>query len=436
MKVQEVPLEKIIVEGRFREDMGDIDGLTASVKEKGLLQPISIDTNFRLLAGGRRYAAAQKAGLTHISAVIRPTTDKLDALEVELTENIQRKDMTWPERAKLERAISDMMTAKDPNWTQREQAQLVDTSLGAVNRRLQLAEYLEAVPELAGMKTEDEAWKAVKKIEEGYMIEALSRQAEIRNNGKADATSGYAKWARDHYKVGDAFKGMSDIASGVAHFAEVDPPYGIALDKRRARSKTDNKMDQYNEVDAEEYSKFIAKAAEEVFRLLDKNAFCVWWFGIEWYGEVYAELVEAGFKVNPIPAIWTKGAQGQTASPDTMLGSSYETFFVARKGQPKLAKQGRSNNFAIPPLAASKKTHPTEKPIELMLEIMETFLFPGSRVLVPFLGSGVTLRACYRLNHSGFGWDMSAEHKKKFLMRVDEDVLLGVKPKVQKAAGE
>lgn len=436
--LQIIPIEEIIVENRFREDLGDIEELARGIAQKGVLQPISVSTTGRLLAGGRRIAAAQKAGLTEIPALIRRSEDILDEREVELMENIYRKDMSWSERAKLEAEILRIKTAQNPNWTQRDQASLVDTSLGGVNRRLQLAEYIEAVPELAKLSTESEAWKAVKKMEEGFLAEALARQAEVRINNSADGDpqSGYFKAASKQYTIGDALVEMEKLVAGVAHFAEVDPPYAIGLEKRKARTKTDNKMSNYDEIPEDKYHLFLASAAEEVFRILSDNTFAVWWFGQEWYGEVLSTLIEVGFKVNPIPAIWYKGAQGQTNSPDTMLASSYETFFVARKGNPKLAKAGRSNVFHFNPLHPGRKIHPTEKPIELMVEILETFLFPGSRVLVPFLGSGVSLRACYRLNHSGFGWDKSKDHKKLFLARVNEDIALGVKPKLVKMAGD
>lgn len=431
------PLDKIILEGRYREDLGNIEELTQSIQEKGLIQPISLNTNGKLLAGGRRYNATKAAGLAEIPAMVRRAEDVLDEKEIELYENIHRKDMTWHERAKAEKEISDLKTAKDPSWTQRDQAQLLDISVGSVNRRIQLAEYLEAVPELKGQPTEEAAWKAVKKIEEGYMADALARQAEVRENGKPDPEKGYAKWANSHFVVGDAFEGMEKLPDKAAHFAEVDPPYAIELGKRKSRSKgSDALMDQYNEISKEDYPMFINRLAEEVHRLMGDNAFVVWWFGVEWYQEVLASLVEAGFKCNPVPAIWYKGNQGQTASPDTSLGSSYETFFVARKGSPKLAKPGRSNVFHYSPVHPGRKIHATEKPMELMVDLLETFLFPGSRVLVPFLGSGVTLRASYRLNHSGFGWDRSKDHKKRFLDRVNEDIVLGIKPKLIKAVGE
>ena len=142
-----------------------------------------------------------------------------------------------------------------------------------------------------------------------------------------------------------------------------------------------------------------------------------------WYPTVLSKLRKAGFKVNDIPCIWTKGGAGQTASPDTTLGSSYEPFFVCRKGSPSLTKAGRSNVFDFKPVPPSKKIHATEKPLDLMVEILDTFTLPGMRILVPFLGSGVTLRAAFVNKHFGrcWGWDLSSNMQTRFLGKVMED---------------
>jgi len=114
MKVHDLPIEQVVIGERFRKDMGDLEGLTNSVKEKGILQPITVDTEYMLIAGGRRIEAAKLAGLTHIPAIIRKTVDELDLREVELYENIHRKDMQWWERAHLEKKIFDLHIEKDP----------------------------------------------------------------------------------------------------------------------------------------------------------------------------------------------------------------------------------------------------------------------------------------------------------------------------------
>jgi ParB/RepB/Spo0J family partition protein len=409
-----IPIDLIKIGTRARGDKGDIESLAERIKEKGLIQPITIDQDYKLIAGERRLLAHQLLGHDKIEAIIRKTKDQIDLQEVELIENIARKDMTWQEVALAERALFELKS-KTGKWSQKKQAEMLNGSQASTSRMIEMAEALETIPELANYKTFDEAYKDLKKLQEEVIIQHLSKKAQ------ADPLlSAAAKWAKDHYKVGDAFKGMEGVRDNLAHFAEVDPPYAVELDKRKSRNSKKN-MEEYNEVDPDEYINFYERTAKDVFRILRADSFAIFWFGWDWFGDIRNILLEAGFKVPTIPAIWTKGNSGQTASPDTTLASCHEPFWLARKGKPKLARPGRSNVFAFDPVPAQKKIHPTERPIALMEEILGTVLFPGSTVMVPFLGSGVTLRAAYKLTHTGFGWDLSDENKKRFLARMEED---------------
>ena len=426
MKTKKIKISEISIGDRAREDMGNLEELQNSIKEKGLLQPISVTTGLKLLAGGRRLAACKQLEHSTIVAVIQESSGEVDEKEIELYENIHRKDFTWAERANLEQEIFDLKQSQDPNWTQKKQAELMSGSVGASNRRLQLAEAMEYIPELADCKTEDEAWKKYKKIEEELITSIQIDKADEKYK-KA------AKYAERHYKIGDAIEGLKEINEEVVNFIEVDPPYGVRLDKRKARNQQVGQMDAYNEVSAADYPKFLDAVITECYRIAKPDSFMIWWFGPQWYQTVYDVLrfsdwngkkIKERFKVNPIPAIWTKGQPGQTASPNTMLGSSYEPFFLCRKGIPHLRKPGRSNEFEFSPVAPQNKVHPTERPIELMDEIMQTFVNPGSIVCVPFLGSGVTLRAVYRNSCSGYGWDFDEMTKSRFVNQVYRDLQL------------
>jgi len=412
-RLETLRLEEIHVGERFRKDYGDLGELTESIRAKGLIQPLTVDLENNLLAGGRRLDAARAAELESVPVIRRAISDKTDALEIELFENIHRKDFTWPERAALERALLNHKKEMDPNWTQAEQARQTQASPAAVSRRIELANAIEAFPELAGARTEDEAWKTYKRLEERMITESLVNQA------KAVALKGM-KIAESNYKVGDVLDGLTRLADGAYGFAEVDPPYGVDLGSRKGRNKQDNFGD-YQEIPAAEYMPFIGEVASEIFRVTAKHSFIIWWFGMSWYTPLVATLREVGFLVGDMPALWYKGNQGQTASPDTMLGSCYEPFLVCRKGDAKLARPGRSNVFYYNPLPPSQKIHPTEKPLDLMTDIVETFSYPGSWMVIPFLGSGVTLRACYATGRIGFGWDLSEEFRARFLGKVFED---------------
>lgn len=416
MRYEVVPISKVKVDkDRARKDLGDIDALAEDVKTRGILQPILVDQFYRLLAGERRWTAAFIAELKEVPVIVKDVNGKIDALEIELIENTQRKDFTWQEQAQLERRIYEAKLEKDPKWTQSKQAEASESSAGAVNRRIQLAEAMELIPELASCETEAEAWKTLSKLEENYATTVLLEKVP-------EEVKSAAKWANDHYMVSDVFEGMKKVANSVADFAEVDPPYAVEIiEGRKARNADKSSHGNYTEWPRDSYPAKYQEVAKEVFRILKDGSFAVFWFGPTWFAETRDALRAVGFSVPDIPAVWTKGPIGQTASPDTNFGSCYEPFWLARKGQAKMVVPGRGNVFDFTPVTPMKKIHATEKPLPLLQEIVKTLCFPGSSILVPFLGSGVTLRAAYSLGHTGWGYDLSEENKKRFLKRVYED---------------
>jgi ParB family chromosome partitioning protein len=82
----------------------DMESLTASIREKGVLQPILVrpmqgpSELYEIVAGERRWRAAQRAGLTAVPALIRPIDD-LEMLEIAIIENVQRADLNAIEEA-------------------------------------------------------------------------------------------------------------------------------------------------------------------------------------------------------------------------------------------------------------------------------------------------------------------------------------------------
>ena len=408
-----IPIEKIKIKNRAREDKGDIELLADSLKRLGQIHAVVVNKKMELVAGERRILAAKSLGWEDIRAEMR--IGQGDDQEAERDENDVRKDFTWRERCALERSIYDLKKKKNPALTYEDYAEGRGVHQFSVRKRLYAAEFADTFPDLADeIESEDEAYKVYKELEEVKMTDTLRRNTP-------EVILKAPKWAEDHYRVGDALEGMAATPDECCEFAEVDPPYAIDLVDRKKRQDDDERKDEYDEIEVKEYPTFLETLVAHVYRILKPNSFAVFWYGHQWHCKLYQTLVDAGFAVNTTPAIWYKNQAGQTAQPDIMLGSSYESFFVARKGKPRMSRRGRSNVFHFAPLAPSKKIHLTEKPLDLMRDILETFLFPGSQVLIPFLGSGVTLRAAYHLKHTGFGWDKSKRHREKFLKLVSEE---------------
>src|SRR5246500_756210 len=99
---------------RFREEA--LEELARSIKASGIIQPLvvrPIGSRFQLIAGERRWRAAQRAGLTKVTAIIRQVPDEL-ALEMTLVENIQREDLNPIEAARaFERLMEEFDLTQD-----------------------------------------------------------------------------------------------------------------------------------------------------------------------------------------------------------------------------------------------------------------------------------------------------------------------------------
>jgi ParB family chromosome partitioning protein len=95
----QVSIDDIIVRKRIRRDTADIESLAESLKQYGQINPIMINKRNVLIAGERRLEAAKYLGWRTINAVISDSPDELARLELEVEENIQRRDFTMEEIA-------------------------------------------------------------------------------------------------------------------------------------------------------------------------------------------------------------------------------------------------------------------------------------------------------------------------------------------------
>ena len=98
--MSEIQLSSIRVEDRLREDLGELGELMASIQQYGLLHPIVIDDKRRLIAGHRRLEASRRLGKKRIEVKLLGELSAEERREIELEENVQRKDLTPYERSK------------------------------------------------------------------------------------------------------------------------------------------------------------------------------------------------------------------------------------------------------------------------------------------------------------------------------------------------
>ena len=116
-------------------DEEGLQELAGSIREKGVLQPITVrdtDQGFELVAGERRWRAAQIAGLREIPALVRGLSDR-EVMEIALIENLQREDLN-----PIEEAEAYQVLMREFGLTQEEVAKAVGKGRPTIANRLRL----------------------------------------------------------------------------------------------------------------------------------------------------------------------------------------------------------------------------------------------------------------------------------------------------------
>lgn len=138
-QVQEVPIAAIVpnaFQPRTQFDQAALDDLAASVKAHGILQPIMVRPSgkgrYELVAGERRFRAAELAGLSRVPVIVREITDE-ESLTVALIENIQREDLNAIETARGYRQLLDQFRV-----SQTELARALGKGLSTISNMLRL----------------------------------------------------------------------------------------------------------------------------------------------------------------------------------------------------------------------------------------------------------------------------------------------------------
>lgn len=398
MKVELIKISEIDISDRARGEFGDTSELEASIKKYGLIHPIRIDTDKRLVVGGRRLEAVKRMGAITIPAIYIENLSPLELKEIELSENLDRKSLTWMEEVTLKRSINDMKKEADPSWKIEDTAKLTGKSESATSNDLFLARMLEGHPELAEEKTKVDATRRAKRIAEKAKRELLS-SIEVSESKFKDTR--VSLWA------GDCVKGIRAIEDESVDLILTDFPFGVNFGRDEGFvSRVD---ETYEDEKSTLLDYLLPKLASEFARVLRPGAHFYIFFPNTYYKEFQEELGKH-LNLRSIPLIWHKTNVTHSRNPYTLYSPNYEPIFygykAVKEGVPcrKLASSGQSV-LSYP--NAKGKIHPAEKPLELLTYLIEQSTVKNETVLDVFSGSGATMEACLRTSRKGISMEKS-----------------------------
>ncbi|WP_181703442.1 ParB/RepB/Spo0J family partition protein [Chthonobacter albigriseus] len=216
----------------FKEE--ELDELASSIKQHGMIQPVVVrpvpggGSGYELIAGERRWRAAQKAGVHEIPVIIHELNDK-EALEIAIIENVQRQDLN-----PLEEAFGYDQLINEFHYSQNDLASIIGKSRSHVANTLRLLKLPESVKQYlndgsltagharALVTAPDPAALARRIVEEGMTVrsaEALAQSVVEQPHGRAK-TSGKAEKDADTRALEKQLSDALGFAVEIKHKAD------------------------------------------------------------------------------------------------------------------------------------------------------------------------------------------------------------------------
>jgi hypothetical protein len=450
-ELKEIPLSDIIVSDRARLDYGDMTELQHDITEHGLLYPILVDENHKLIDGGRRLKAHEGLELASITCRILPGITADNAKILERISNVARKSFAWHEELGIKHDLHSMWKKENHKWSYRDTSKRLGCSIGGLSSDLALMEAITTFPELKDYKKKSQARDAYKKMQDHAVavtaIEGLSEQehknlqAMLSGNTDVAATIAPSIPSATHsevpieriiegeapvvakppeeptavlpthvYEVSSNRDFIPKIPDGTVGFVEIDPLYAIDFNNTYGGlAKTKPTEDDWT---FEQLVESMTWMLPELYKKLLDNSFMLCWTGKEHFTWINKLAHEAGFSVQD-PGVWIKDG-GSSNTPKTNMISMYEMFLILRKGKAVFNTPSFPGVIHNPTLPASQRGHQWEKPIDLYTKFMEAMGKPGTIFLSPFAGSGNSMIASAKIGMTPMGCDVKQKYAYQF----------------------
>ena len=223
-----VPISSIKVANRIRKEFGDIDSLAEDIRENGLINPVTLTPDGKLLAGERRLRAVKTLGWNTVDARVVENSDDMRRLRIEISENEHRKEFTFSEKMAYAELLHKQYDAEAKanslaNLKNGDSSSVSRDTVGRTNERiasevgigsavtLSRAEYVSdhATPEMiAALDAEQLSINAAYK-----QLKELARKAEEENRSLAKELADAQEDARREKAAKNQLEREEDEAS-------------------------------------------------------------------------------------------------------------------------------------------------------------------------------------------------------------------------------
>lgn len=209
----------------------------------------------------------------------------------------------------------------------------------------------------------------------------------------------------ENIQQGNSLEILKSLQDNSIDIILTDPPYGIEYKSNRSEdSNAITKRGLLNDGKKEAF-----ELLENTCKILvDKTSkdshlyfFCSWSVFSD-----FERIIGKYFTIKT-PIVWDKGNKG-SGDLENDWGNQTELIIYCVKGK-KNINYRKGNVLSIPKIHSSRLVHPTQKPVELIKEILEVSALKNDFIVDPFMGSGSTIKACNEMNLKCLGIELDKE---------------------------
>lgn len=415
-------------EGRQRRELTGIEELAGSIRRNGLIQPIVIDKNNKLVAGERRYTAwgllfaEDPKQWGKIPARYTTELRSAELTIIELEENIKRHQLNWKDECIAVTRYHSAMKEEVEGWTSEDSYTNLNIAQPNFNKQLAVGkELLANNPKIHAADGWNGAYNLIKREKERRFADVMNelgdtlQEMDEDNAAKkkaplaqgvgqpptpADAPSNVLEVQEpppvnlpapptDPIIHADFHDWVKEYTGKRFNLIHCDFPYGI--NHQDSDQGGADRWGSYEDT-PEVYFDLCQTLTNNLDRIAYPSCHIFFWFSMTYYQWTLDHFTKAGLVVNPFPCVWHKtDNKGLLPDPNRGPRRVNETAFLMSRGDRKIVSP-IANTYGAP-TAKSSAIHLSEKPVPMLDHFMRMLVDDFTELLDPTCGGGSALRA-------------------------------------------
>ena len=417
----QIPFDSINLGERGRSSYNGIEQLAESIRLNGLVQPIVLDVDLNLVAGGRRYHALKLLGVTEVyhattsnperpGYVLKGEDEKstLSNLLSEIAENLARVDLDWRDQlnliVKAYKLATSEANSRGEELLKQDFALMIDVDYQELKAAIAIQEDVKAHPERYELVSSIRGAYAELLKENARYVSALAAQKTLAITAPPlmDSPDHEPSVPQEtvvnitsYFHRTNGLDFLGNARDETFDHIVTDPDYAIDVDTLSANS--DYAAHGVNQETPEESLDDLGHFLIHAYRVLRPQGFCVFFYDLDHHEKLQMMAKSVGFRVQRWPLIWRKTDAYSNASPQSNFTKDVEYAMVCRKPSATLVSTQTSCVFECGSANVVKTLgHPFAKPFDLWRWIYNAIAIEGQSVCNPFVGCGSSAIAALR----------------------------------------